>query len=76
MELEIGSNKVPRFSCSAHKINIAVRRAIEENEYLLKKEIEKIVNETIKSNVTNSTSNFTSNRSSNMNSFYYKNIDK
>ena len=25
LNLEIGSNKIPRFSCSAHKVNLAIR---------------------------------------------------
>lgn len=34
LELEIGSNKYPRFNCAAHKINLAVRKAVESSNYL------------------------------------------
>lgn len=31
-EIEIKSDKLPRFSCANHKLNLAVRRAIENNQ--------------------------------------------
>ena len=33
LNLEIGSNKIPRFSCSAQKVNLAIRKAIQLSAY-------------------------------------------
>ena len=32
--LVIGSEKVPRYSCAAHKLNLVIRKAIKENDFL------------------------------------------
>jgi hypothetical protein len=32
LEIEIGSTKIPRYSCSAHKCNIAVRKSIQQED--------------------------------------------
>lgn len=34
LELEIGSSKIPRFCCACHKLNLAIREAIEGHEQL------------------------------------------
>ena len=36
LELEIGSFRIPRFSCSCHKGNLAIRKAIKASDYFSK----------------------------------------
>ncbi len=36
LNLKVGSNQIQRYSCAAHKLNVAVRRAIASNDYVSK----------------------------------------
>jgi hypothetical protein len=34
LELEIGSNQIPRFQCMAHKLNVSIRKSVKDSEYV------------------------------------------
>ncbi len=54
-EIEIQSDKLPRFSCANHKLNLAVRRAIENNQSVSSelKQLNKFVNKVRRSHNMN-----------------------
>jgi hypothetical protein len=57
LEIELGSDKIPRISCANHKLNLAVRTAtlkhpvVSNDFYLLNKFAVKIRNNTIVDNI-------------------------